>query len=135
MNINIRQYNKEDFSLVKSWWALLDKGLSEYTYPEESSYILEINNKPLACASLYLMNSPIACMMENLISDPKSEIENKSTYINNFMSFLEQKAKDRGYISIIAMTYVDKLKDKYSTLGYKKITDNLTVFAKSLKEI
>lgn len=135
MNINIRKYNKQDFELIQSWWKVLDKGLSEHTYPEESSYILEINNIPLACASLYLMNSPIACMMENLISDPNSEIDNKSKYINQFILFLEETAKKQGYISIIAMTYVDKLKDKYSTLGYKKITENLIVFAKSLKEI
>jgi hypothetical protein len=129
----VRKYTSADYEMVSGWWKTgLDKETIKDLYPEESSYIFEFEGKPLLGASLYMMNSPIACMLENVISNPEYKVENRKELVNEFIEFLLNEAKAKGYKNIILLAYEDKLKDRWLDLGFKCVTNNISAFSKSL---
>lgn len=132
----IRQYKNSDYELIASWWKLKqDKTISTDYYSEDCSFIYEIDNVPLVTASLYMMkNSSIACLIENVISNPQYKKEDQKEHINKFIQFLEDKARNNGFKSLIMLCHEDKLKQRWSSIGYIHLMDNLTVLAKSLRK-
>lgn len=132
MDFAIRNYKSSDFELVNSWWKKIGKTSSFNVYPEESSYILEYKDKPLLCASLYLLNSPIAAMLENVICDFEYEVPNRKELVKEFVNHLEVLTKSKGYQNLILLVYEDKLKDRWEDLGFIRISNNISGFCKPL---
>jgi N-acetylglutamate synthase-like GNAT family acetyltransferase len=130
---SIRPYQDSDLQTVQKWW--IEQGLAPVwraLLPLESTYILEIDGEPALCACLYLMNSEDACMVENLVGNPKFKGTQRYEAVPVLFKHLENEAKRFGYRTLVLFTYEDKLKERYQDLGFIKTTENVTTFAKSI---
>lgn len=131
--IIIRNYNKEDYKMLASWWhEHLQLAPREDMLPPDTTYILEYDNQPVLSACLYLMNCPGASMLENLISNPKHESLERKILVSYLIKYIEREAKKRGYNTLVLFSYQDKLKIRYEELGFVKTLDNVTTFAKEV---
>lgn len=128
--MNIRLYKKEDYELVKSWWlAAKEFAPLEEMLPEESTFILEINNEPKICLTTYLTNCKFFAYLENFVKDPNF---NNEEAIQKLVSHVEKFVKDKGYRVLFCLSYKDKLKERYEELGYTNTLNNLSSFNKEL---
>jgi hypothetical protein len=127
MSITIRPYKETDFQTIQKWSPRIWKSL----FPD-TTYIAEIDGVPSVCLCLYLMNSPDACMVENLFSDPTQKGPARKEAVNLLFKHLEEVAKSLGYKTLVLFSYEDKLKLRYEEIGYVRTVDNVTTYAKSL---
>lgn len=132
--LTIRSYNEsQDFSMLESWWLHNNTKIWKTALPKESTFIAEYNNKPIASICIYLMNSPDAAMVENLIGNPDPELkEHRKEAVDLLFKHVEEVAKSLGYTTLVLFSYEDKLKDRYSNLGYTKTLENVTTFSKKI---
>lgn len=129
--MNIRNYKKEDFKLIKSWWASVGQyGPTEKQMPEESSFILELNNKPVLAVSAYLTNTDVA-YIENLITDPSFK-DNRKVYTNAIMDYIFKFVQLNGYKYAVGFTTHEKLVKRNLNMGFDKAVNNLYLLAKEL---
>lgn len=129
--MNIRFYKKQDFELLSSWWKQQNEpGPTLDMLPEDSTFIVEINNKPIISVCLYLTNCKEVCYIENLIANPEFK-ENRKEYIQVLFSFLQNFAKNLGYKKLMCMAYRDALKKRYQEIGLTKTLD-VSIFIKEL---
>lgn len=131
--MNVRLYNESDLPMLKSWWKTFESHPAwEDLLPKDSTFVVEHNGIPVASMCLYLMNVPIAAMMENLIANPEVEKSLRHEAVNFLFSHIENVAKEKGYKTIVLFSYVEKLKQRYEDLGYSRTLENVTTFAKKL---
>lgn len=129
--MKIRNYTKEDFNTVISWWKSIGQhGPTEKQLPEESSFVLEINDKPVLMVSAYLTNTDVA-YLENLISDPEFKQDRKQ-YTQLIMDHLFNFVKSKGYKYAVSFTTHEKLVKRNLNIGFDKAVDNLYLLAKEL---
>lgn len=130
--MNIRLYKNEDYEMIKSWWIEANEPFPpKELMTEDSTFILEINNKPLMSVMLLLTNSSLA-WLTSFIKDPKfKDSKEASKFITNYA---ENFAKEKGYKTILMFSYTDNLKQRYQNLGYIKSADNISSFVKRIQE-
>lgn len=130
----IRQYTEEDFPLLNSWWMDWEKTPAwKELLPEESTFIVEYENKPIASACLYLIfGVQNAAMVEHLISDKHSDPVVREEAVDLLVSYMEQVAMQCGYKSLVCFGYNEKVKDRYKELGYQETLQNVSTFSKRL---
>lgn len=131
--MNLTDLDNKEFNIIQEWWKFNDLKIWKDILPE-TTYIVWENEIPVVSACLYLMNSPRACMIENLIGNPEFDRTKRKECTKLLFEFLEDKAKELGYKTVVLFSYEDKLKDYYSSLGYEKTLSNVTTFSKKLKE-
>lgn len=129
--MNIRLFKKDDYELIRSWWIKANEFPPyQEMLPEESTFILEIDNQPKMCLTVYLTNCKFFAYLENFIKDP--EFKNSKNEVNQLLEHAEKFAKDKGYKVLFCLAYKDKLKKRYEELGYKNTLNNLSSFVKEL---
>jgi hypothetical protein len=130
--MNIRLYTTSDYELLNSWWKKQDEpGPTHGMLTLDSTFIVEKNNKPVISVSLHLTNCEIA-HIENFIANPEYKDSDRKQLIQDLFSFLQDFAKVKGYKTLVAMAYKDKLKKRYEQIGLTKTIDNLTSYIKEL---
>ena len=129
--MNIRNYRESDFEVISSWWKDANEiGPTKDLLPLESTFVLEINNEPKACITVYLTNCHTIAYLENFIKDPK--LENSRELTKELVKYAEDFTHNLGYKILICFAFRDKLKNRYKELGYKNSLDNLSSFVKEL---
>jgi predicted GNAT family N-acyltransferase len=129
---DIRKYNElTDFDTIEKWWTAANTKIWKGLLPE-TTYTVYENETPVVTACLYLMNSPNACMIENLVGNPDFDKEKRKVATRLLFVYLEEVAKQSGYKTIVLFSYESKLKDYYSSFGYTKTLDNVTTFSKEI---
>lgn len=126
---NIRRYTPKDYPLIKSWW---DSHNEPGPLPEmlpSTTFILECDNKPKMALSLYLTNTLVIGYLENFVKSPDFDNDDLT---RKFLSHVETTAKNLGVKLLLCMSYRDKLKARYESLGYKNTLNNLSSFVKEL---
>ena len=126
----IRNYSPSDYQMLCDWWKIYcEPAPYPACMPEESSFVLEINNVPAYALTVLLTNSKEYAYLENFVGNPLINNKEGAQMIANYAySF----AKDKGYKRVIAFCYKDKLKKRYEELGVIKTLDNLSSFVRSL---
>lgn len=119
-----------DFAILKDWWKESHILFNIDSIPD-STYIVSRNGLPVISGSLFLMNCPNGCMVENVIANPCLK-GNREGALEFLFENLEQIAKDKGYKSLVIFSYKEKVKDLYTKLGFMKTLDNVTTFCKEL---
>lgn len=128
--VNIRNFKNEDYDIVNSWWKKVGEIGPTIDYlPEESSFILEIDNNPCLCISVYLTNTPSA-YFENLIADP--EFKDRKYAAEILLKHAFNFAKNKGYKYALGFTNYEKLATRHLEMGWQK-KKNTTVVFKELK--
>ena len=133
INLNIRIIDlKKDFELLNKW-ALAGHGLPfKLDIIPETTYIIEHQNQPIATLCLFLMNCKGGAMVENLLSDLSVDKGIRKEAVNLLFNHVEKVAKEKGYNTLVLFSNVDKLKERYTDLGYKETMSNVSTFAKEL---
>lgn len=115
--------------MIQDWWG--DNPLKPIReLLPDTTYIISENNEDVACGCLYLTNCKYACLIENVISNPKVKSEFRKKSVARLIKHLEQEAKSQGYKAVSLFSTVDKLKLRWVELGFAPIQNNITTFSK-----
>lgn len=129
--MNIRNLKSSDYELISSWWKDIGQhGPTQGQLPEDSSFILELDNKPILTMSVFLTNTDIA-YFENLISDPNFK-HNRKFYTQALMDHSFSFAKSKGYKYAVAFTTNEKLVNRNLKIGFDTAVRNLFLLSKEL---
>jgi N-acetylglutamate synthase-like GNAT family acetyltransferase len=100
--------------------------------PADSSYILEIDNKPALAGSLYYSNSENFCMIDNFVGNPDLAGAERRAATRKFLDRAEALAKERGYRRLFCMTTQDGPVEYYKRLGFQVTGQGVTTLIKEL---
>jgi len=129
--MNIRLFNKNDFEMIKMWWNdAQEMPPTIEMLPEESTFILEVNNEPQVCITVYLTNTNYVAYLENFIKNPN--LKDSKEYTKKIVEHAENFAKQKGFKILVCLSYKEKLKQRYQDLGYINTLNNLSGFAKEV---
>ena len=128
----IRNYRKEEFEMINSWWkAAKEIGPLPDMLPEESTFILEMEKQPALCVTVYLTNSKEIAYIENFIGNP--ELKGIRSYmVPKLFDHICKFARERGYRRLVALASNEKLVSRYQEIGLTETVKGLTSFAKEL---
>lgn len=131
MSTKIREYKESDYDTVLNWLKDENFTPSKDLMSKSSTFVLEENNVPLFCITIYLTNCKEVCFIENFAGNPDFKKE-RQKHSQLLFTYMENLAKDLGYKSILCFSGVEKLTQKYEEYGYKRIMNNLTALGKVL---
>lgn len=127
MNIRIRPYHNDDYQEISSWMITkFDESILS-----DSTFILDIDDVPAFCLTMYFTNSKELAFIENFAGNPNLK-EIRKPYSQTLWVYLEDLAKQLGYKKVICLSNVDDLTNKYESFGYTKIMNNVDVLRKVL---
>lgn len=131
--MNIRLYKDTDLEIIQEWCKIHKEYIpNSECLPKDSTFILEINSKPLIVMTVYLTNCKEIAYLENLMKDPEFNGPIKDEAIKMIFNHCENFTKEQGFKRLIALTNVEPLKTKYQNLGYNKFLNNLSALAKEI---
>jgi hypothetical protein len=133
MKYSIRSFSKTDYPMIKEWWTSQNEIAPTLgMLPEESTLILELDDKPSLCLTVYLTNCKEVAYLENFVGNPliksKERKQASQFIVDSGINF----AKTLGYKRILCFTNVDKLKNRYKELGMSESLTNLCSFVKEV---
>jgi N-acetylglutamate synthase-like GNAT family acetyltransferase len=118
--MNIRPYKNEDYEKVGSWWAVTTgEIISPSLYSKDWSYVVEKDNKPVACVSLFLTNCPEVSYFNALVGDPSSDYRAEAVEV--LLNELEDEARVLGFKNVVLFAENDKMVNYYEAKNFKKI--------------
>ncbi len=129
-NYNIRPIKVEDYSFLAEWWRSYD-GIelpSSGALPNNGlgGFVVEVNNKPIAAAYVYLTNSTIG-YIDFLISDPNYKGKDRYNAIANLILSCSNYAVDKGCEAVWAMTKYNGVINRCKELGGTILKEKYTV--------
>lgn len=128
--MNIRNYNKQDYEILCSWFKEIKEIAPEQgQLPEESTFIIELDKTPAALVSIFLTNVDV-CYMENLIANPK--VENRKEAVQCLMNYAFSFAKNKGYKYSAGFTMHEQLAKRHINIGWDKKVNNVIIVYKEL---
>src|SRR5277367_2165146 len=93
--IKIRPFKKNEFEMILSCWNYAKEiPPTIEMLPEDSTFILEINNEPKMCVSVYLTNTNYVAYVENFVKAPGLK---NNKYSEKLGEYIENFAKQKGY--------------------------------------
>lgn len=129
--IKIRTLKPEDIKMVSSWHIEeVGTEIEGWMLPP-TTFIAELNDTPMLCLSLALTNCTGIAQMENLVGNPAFKAIRKEC-LEPLVHFVCDYAKMFGARRIYMNAYIDKLKDKYESLGFTKATETLSLLWKDI---
>jgi hypothetical protein len=128
---NIRLYKKEDFKMIQDWWIQSNEVAPlEDMLTLDSTFILEVHNKPRMCISAYLTNCKCVAYLENFIKDPT--FKDSKNCSKQLVEHAENFVKEKGFRILVCYSYKNKLTKRYEELGYINTLNDLSSHAKEL---
>lgn len=124
--MTIRPYTHNDFKMIQSWHK---ESPEKEQLPLESSFILEKNDVPVVCISVFLTNTNI-CYMENMIANP--EIKDRKDATKAIMEHAWNFAKDKGYKYAVGFTKHESLAKRHLQMGWQKKFNNIIILGQEL---
>ena len=125
--ITFRRATKEDLAMIDGWY--LEMGMSK-TNPAlipPTTYVAKFNGQPVASAALVLTNCTGVALIENVVGHPAMPALRREA-LPELFRYLKEMAKDWGAKYLFLSSFEDKVKTRYEEYGFKKKTDNLTLF-------
>ena len=133
--ITFRPLKKEDYETIsiwqKKWWKI---NLPKTMLPDDgnSGFIIEKNNRPIACAFFYITNSKIA-LIGWLMSDPDYREEDRQSLIESLITNIENTSREMGYVHMYTISGHERLTKTYEKLGWNDSNENVVHLMKNLK--
>lgn len=133
--MNIRLYKKSDLNTILIWCLDHKECLP---YPEmlttDSTFVLEKDNKPLACLTVYLTNSKEVAYLENLVRDPEFKGQEKDEAIKMLFNHVENFTKEQGFKRVVAFVHRPLLKNRFKEMNYINSMNDISSYVKELVE-
>lgn len=131
--LTIRAYKKNDWPLVKQWWALSKEVAPlETMMPTESSFVAEIDGNPALAVTVYLTNTPEVTYVENFIGNPEYRGETRKKLTEMLLACLGDFVSRLGYRRLLCMSEKPELKNYYKEIGFTKTLDGVATFTKEV---
>lgn len=130
--MNIRNFKKSDFEMIKTWWnEAQEMPPTLEMLPEDTTFILEVNNEPQVCITVYLTNTNYVAYLENFVKNPNLK-ENSKQHTEALVKYAEEFCKDKGFKVLVCLSYKKKLETRYQDLGYINTLNNISSFVKEV---
>lgn len=122
-----------EYEIVVNWWKRHGQmAPPRDMLPEDTTYVVEVDKRPVASAVLYVTNCKKVSMVEHVIGDPDFNKEKRRMATEYLFRHLEQLASKSGYTILVIFAYADAVKLRYEELGFVRTLDNVTTFAKRI---
>lgn len=133
MNHLIRSYKNSEYEMVCSWWKEFtnQEPLSGMLI-ENGTFILELNDMPALCITVFLTQSKDMAYIANFIKNPIFFQNNLEDYGKKLWNHCFNWAYEQGYSRVLCFSDNPKLSVKYEKFGMKPTLTNLTGFLKVL---
>lgn len=131
---NIRNYQHSDYEMIVSWWNEYNEiPPTQDMMISDSSFIIESDNKSVASITLYYPNTFAVAHIANPIANPSYTNEDRKSLINSLISYAGNEAKKKGYKTLLALPYKDKIISRFKEWGFQEsIIKNVTPMFKEL---
>ncbi len=122
-----------DYNTMCEWYIKLDQ-IPPYMdmIPADTTFVIENEGKPAAFLTLYVTNAKGMSYFENAIRDPKLTKELGNALFSKLVSYGLEFARTLGYKRILCYAPNQKLKKRYSDLGFKSTLNELSSLVKEL---
>lgn len=104
--MQLRKLKPEDKALVLPWYSIKGDGAVVEWLPEGSTFLVTINDKPVACGSLLLTNSATV-FMEHLATNNEESKFTQARALRFLALELEKIAKTMGFKVILGLVPED----------------------------
>lgn len=119
--------------MLDSWWRQYDEpGPLPTMVPAESTWVLELDNRPALAVSLIYTNISEYCYVENFIGNPELKGVQRKVGGHHLLKYISEVARARGYRRLLCLGYKNAVKRRYLELGFKSTLDNLSSFVKEV---
>ena len=132
--IIFRPLKEEDYETIvqwqTKWWKI---NLPKTMLPDDgkSGFMIEKNNKPVACAFFYVTNSKIA-LIGWVMSDPEYREEDRQLLIESLITNIEHTSKKMGYVHMYTISGHKNLSKTYRKLGWVDSNESVVHLMKNL---
>ena len=130
---NTRPFKLSEYPLIKSWWTLrkMVPPLLDMM-PEESTFVLDVEGKPVASLSLILTNTGTA-WLDNFITDPESDADIRKIGMDLAWQEILTFLKRENYSRLFAMSVNVNTKKRYEEFGFKQTLQGVTTMTMEIR--
>lgn len=129
---NVRFFRPSEYLLIRSWWTLRKMVPPELDMmPEESTFVLEVEGKPVASLSVIMTNTGTA-WVDNFITDPESSFEARQLGMELGWQEVLRFVKKHGYVRLFAMSVNPRTMKRYEHFGFKKTLESVTTLVREV---
>lgn len=132
--ISIREYNYfKDYRMLEAWYSHYDMDCPlESMFPKGATFIAEYNTRPMACLSILYTNVNAIAFIENLVSDPRANKQQKTETVKVLLEYAAKVAASNKVTMLMGMTRYSALADHVKEYGYQPVPAQ-TVIARRLR--
>ena len=131
--MKIRNYSLKDYFILFLWWQKTSEPVpTNEMLPEESTFVVELNEEPIMAVTLYLTNSKEFCMVDNFIADPAANPDIRKEATRQLLKYIAEFAEKRGFKKLFCLSRTPGLSKYYKKIGFFQTGKNLDTFIKEL---
>lgn len=123
----VRAYSSQDYGTLRKW---LD--VPEWTYPKDSTYVIEHAGRPAVVLSAYFTNDQGLALLENMVGDPALKGPVRKELSRALFDHVCSESAKKGFRRVLFMATNEKLKKRYQEFGGTVILENVCVLTKEL---
>lgn len=133
--IEVRDYQKEDYELLKGWWSARSaRFVPEELLPPDGK-LVSVDGVPVFAAFVYYATTQTMAWLAHMISRPGIVRDEKNEPFKMLIYCLEKEAKDRGYKCFIANVSNGSLLTRLCQEGYQLMDFDAVTLTKDLMEV
>ena len=125
--MNIREYKNSDYWTLASWWTAHNWACPHQEMLPKTGFIIE----DVCAGFLYKTDSKIA-FLEWIISNPKSNKEERNKALNILINQLCEDAKKSEFEAIFTSSNHNKLIERYKNHGFNLTDESVTHLIKRI---
>lgn len=133
-NLKVRLYAEEDHKEITRWNLTMGTIVpAKDLLTEDSTFILEWNEVPWICVTVYQMPVKAFAWVEHLSSNPSLlDGKEREMAVGYLQEYLEGWARAKGYKALWCMAAHPKLAERFEALGYRETGSGIKTFLKGL---
>lgn len=129
----VRGFKRHEYEIIKGWWdAAGEVAALPGMMPEESTFVVEFDQIPMAAITVYLTNTKEVAYLENLVGNPKFKGPIRRQGVAQLVRYAESFARSLGYKRLLCMSEKGKLKERYQELGYTPTLSDITTMVREI---
>lgn len=124
--MNVRNFSPvKDYLMICEWWVEHGWPVCPLNFLPETGLIMEEDGKPFCVGFIYGTDSDF-CLMEFIVSNPKSDKEKRSLAIDELIEKLLERAKEQGYRAVYSFAQNQSLLARCVKQGFEVTDTNVT---------
>ncbi len=132
MNFEAKNFEpKKHYELMRVWYLLRKLPVPELENLAPVGCWVESKGKPICCGFLFT-NGTKACVIANIISDPRADKQERSNAVDFLLINLQQGAKYSKHTSVLCSTNGGPAYKHFEKLGFVKVEENVTIYRREI---